>query len=131
MTSLDFINASLSILQEQECVAQISVVYRTCSPLPSPTHPPINILQICIMSYLLQQKVPEGYNEHIKCTWTTCLYDYGHVSIALVCIYNGIQSDFDQHNITHRHCMNGEADNSRMYVYMHLAFKELSNKLKP
>ena len=51
-----------------------------------------------------------------------------HVSIALACIEricNGIQSDFDQHNIT-QHCMNGEADNSRMYVYMHLAFKELT-----
>ena len=24
-----------------------------------------------------------------------------------------------------QHCMNGEADNSRMYLYMHLAFKEL------
>ena len=36
-------------------------------------------------------------------------------------------------NITHaQHCMNGEADNSRfvsMYVYMHLAFKELSEQL--
>ena len=26
-----------------------------------------------------------------------------------------------------QHCMNGEADNSRMYVYMHLAFKELNS----
>ena len=35
-----------------------------------------------------------------------------------------IQSDFDQHDITHR------ADNSRlvsMHAYMHLAFKELIN----
>ena len=50
-----------------------------------------------------------------------------HVSIALVCIYNGIQNDFDQRNITH---MNGEADNShfaRMYVYTHFVFKELNN----
>ena len=47
-----------------------------------------------------------------------------HVSIVLPCIYNGIQSDFEQHNT--QHCMNGEADHSRMYVYMHLAFKELT-----
>ena len=26
-----------------------------------------------------------------------------------------------------QHCMNGEADNSRMYVYLHLAFKELKD----
>ena len=29
------------------------------------------------------------------------VWGYMHVSIALACIYNGIQSDFDQHNITH------------------------------
>ena len=53
-----------------------------------------------------------------------------HVSIVLPCIYNGIQSDFYQHKQNTQHCMNGEAGNSRMYVYrlyMHLAFKELNN----
>ena len=50
-----------------------------------------------------------------------------HVSIALVCIYNGIQNDFDQRHKTH---MNGEADNSHfasMYVYTHFVFKEVNN----
>ena len=45
------------------------------------------------------------------------------VSIALVCIYNGNQGDFDPHPMR-------ESDNYHlvsMYVYMHLAFKELIN----
>ena len=29
-----------------------------------------------------------------------------------------------------QHCMNGEADNSRMHVYMHLAFKDLRRDTK-
>ena len=41
---------------------------------------------------------------------------YMHVSVALVCIYNGIQSVFDQHIITHStlEWWDGEADNSRI-----------------
>ena len=80
---------------------------------------------------LLQQKVPAGFNGHTKCAYTRTtyehLYDYGVTCMSVldfVHIYNGIQSDVDQHNTQHEWWMIGS-----MYVYMHLVFKGLTDYL--
>ena len=62
---------------------------------------------------LLHQKVPAGYNGHTKCAYTgeTVVCDYGVTCMSVLHFvgnYNGIQSDFDQHNT--QHGMNGESD---------------------
>ena len=53
------------------------------------------------------------------------LYDYG-VTCMSVLYFHASTMVFKVILINTQHCMNGEADNySRMYVHMHLAFKEL------
>ena len=107
---LHFTNASLQYSNlEQECIAQICVVYHACSLPPFAS------------SYyrLLEQKVPAGYNGHMHkmCLhWDHTyvqtfvqLWGYMHVSIALACIFKVIL--ITQYNT--QYCMNGEADNPR------------------
>ena len=111
---------------------QCSTSYLFTPPPPPPPPPPTtNLLPVRIMGYC-NKRCPWGIintqnvltpGPHICMTMGL----HACQCIVLPCIYNGIQSDFDQHNRTHaQHCMNGEADNSRMYVYMHLVFKELN-----
>ena len=55
------------------------------------------------------------------------LYDYGVTCMSVLYFHASTMVFFintTEHNT--QHCMNGEADNSRMYVYMHLAFKEIT-----
>ena len=63
--------------------------------------PPTNLLPVRIMGYCnkrCQQVIMSTQHQDHILAW---LWGYMHVSIVLPCIYNGIQSDFDQHNITH------------------------------
>ena len=53
-----------------------------------------------------------------------CMASYG-VTCMSVLHFHASTIVFKVILINTQHCMNGEADNSRMYAYMHLAFKKL------
>ena len=78
-----------SILQEQECVAQISVehVYHNCS-LP----------HFASSLWVVAKKDAAVYNGHTKCAYTrtTYFYDYGVACMSVLYLY----AYFDQPKIT-------------------------------
>ena len=124
----DFTGLTNASLQYSKNMNAYSPDQCSISYLFTPPHQPF------ASSYygLLQQKMPAGYNEHTKCAYTRTiyLYDYG-VTCMSVLYFHACTMVFKvillNTTFNTQHCMNGEPDNSRMYVYMHLAFKELTS----